>query len=43
MTKMIFYNLGPDKVRQHIQQTNDVGKTWTKYLMVNTEESKNKK
>ncbi len=31
-TKMIFYNLGSDKVRQHIQQTNDGGKTWTNYF-----------
>lgn len=27
--KMTFYNLGPDKVRQHGQNSNDGGKTWT--------------
>jgi tetratricopeptide (TPR) repeat protein len=32
MTKMIFYKLGPDKVRQHIQQSSDGGKTWTDYF-----------
>lgn len=27
--KMTFYNLGPDKVRQHGENSNDGGKTWT--------------
>lgn len=26
--KMTFYNLGPDKVRQHGENSNDGGKTW---------------
>ncbi len=29
LTKMTFYNLGPDKVRQYIQQSTDSGKSWT--------------
>jgi len=27
--KMTFHNLGPDKVRQHGENSNDGGKTWT--------------
>lgn len=27
--KMTFYNLGPDKVRQHGENSSDGGKTWT--------------
>lgn len=27
--RMTFYNLGPDKVRQHGENSNDGGKTWT--------------
>lgn len=29
LTKMTFYNLGPDKVRQWIRQSTDGGKTWS--------------
>jgi hypothetical protein len=32
LSKMTFYNLGPDKIRQHIQQSTDSGKTWTNYF-----------
>jgi hypothetical protein len=27
--RMTFHNLGPDKVRQHGENSNDGGKTWT--------------